>query len=45
MEAKDFGIQGTPGFLLNGIPIKGAYPVTHFNQIIDKLRDRGKLSL
>ena len=45
MEAKNFGIQGTPGFLINGIPVKGAYPASHFNQIIDKLRDQGKLSL
>jgi protein-disulfide isomerase len=26
-EAAKFGFRGTPGFLLNGIPVKGAYPV------------------
>jgi protein-disulfide isomerase len=31
------GIQGTPGFFVNGIAVKGAYPVEHFKMIIDKL--------
>jgi len=44
-EAAKFGIQGTPGFVLNGIPVKGAYPVEHFNGIIDELKKRGKLKL
>src|SRR5690606_4225630 len=25
-EAAKFGFQGTPGFLINGVPVKGAYP-------------------
>lgn len=44
-EAKKFGFQGTPGFLLNGIPVKGAYPVSHFEDLIAELQKRGKLNL
>ena len=44
-EAAKFGMQGTPGFLLNGVPIRGAYPVSHFEDIITKLKAKGKLSL
>ena len=44
-EAAKYGFQGTPGFLLNGIPIKGAYPMSHFEDIIKKLEEKGKLSL
>jgi len=36
-EAGRFGFNGTPGFLLNGIPVKGAYPVEYFEEIIRKL--------
>lgn len=36
-EAKQFGFNGTPGFLLNGVPVKGAYPIEHFEEIIKKL--------
>ncbi|MDE2039382.1 MAG: thioredoxin domain-containing protein [Elusimicrobia bacterium] len=36
-EAKAMGFTGTPGFLLNGIPVKGAYPVEHFDEIIARL--------
>ena len=44
-EAKKFGFQGTPGFLLNGIPVKGAFPPSHFEGIINELIKRGKLTL
>jgi protein-disulfide isomerase len=44
-EAAKFGFQGTPGFLLNGVPVKGAYPTAHFDQLIEELKKRGKLSL
>lgn len=44
-EAGKFGFQGTPGFLLNGIPVKGAYPTAHFEDLIKKLQEKGKLSL
>ena len=35
-EAKKFGFSGTPGFLVNGVSVKGAYPFSHFEQIIDR---------
>ncbi|MGB0454916.1 MAG: DsbA family protein [Bacteriovoracaceae bacterium] len=44
-EAAKFGMQGTPGFIINGIPVKGAYPVSHFEDIISKLKAKGKLTL
>jgi protein-disulfide isomerase len=44
-EAAEFGMQGTPGFLVNGIPVKGAYPKAHFDGIIAELQKRGKLKL
>jgi len=37
-EAEEFKFEGTPGFLLNGVPIRGAYPVEHFDEIIQKLQ-------
>ena len=44
-EAAKFGFQGTPGFLLNGIPVKGAYPTQHFDDLFSELKKRGKISL
>lgn len=45
-EAARFGIQGTPGFLLNGIPVKGAYPADYFNtKIVDRLVSEGRVAL
>lgn len=44
-EAAKFGFQGTPGFILNGIPVKGAYPLEHFESLIKELEKRGKISL
>lgn len=44
-EAQEFGIQGTPGFVINGVPVKGAYPASHFVDIVEELEERGKLSL
>ena len=29
-------IQGTPGFFVNGVAVKGAYPYEHFKTIIDR---------
>ncbi len=42
-EAKKFGFNGTPGFLLNGVPVRGAYPASHFDGIIEELKKRGKI--
>ena len=44
-EAAKFGIQGTPGFIINGIPVKGAYPISHFDGILKELTKRGKIKL
>ena len=44
-EAQKFGIQGTPGFVLNGIPVKGAYPMSHFENIVSKLVEKKLVSL
>lgn len=30
------GISGTPGFFVNGVAVKGAYPFEHFKKIIDR---------
>lgn len=44
-EAGSFGMQGTPGFLLNGVPVRGAYPAEYFDTLIVELQKRGKLKL
>jgi protein-disulfide isomerase len=36
-EAKKFGFNGTPGFVINGVSLRGAYPATEFKKIIDRL--------
>ena len=35
-EAGKFEFSGTPGFLVNGISVKGAYPLPEFEKIIDR---------
>jgi protein-disulfide isomerase len=35
-EAEKFGISGTPGFIVNGVSIRGAYPADTFKTIIDR---------
>lgn len=37
-EAEKFGFSGTPGYLINGIPLRGAYPPAAFEQIIARLK-------
>jgi protein-disulfide isomerase len=44
-EAESFGFNGTPAFTLNGIPVLGAYPVEHFEMLIGKLEEQGKVAL
>lgn len=44
-EAAKFGMQGTPGFLVNGVPVRGAYPIDHFEKIISKLKEMGKINI
>lgn len=35
-EAKKFNMSGTPGFIINGVSLRGAYPFPEFKQIIDQ---------
>lgn len=35
-EAQKFGMTGTPGFIINGVSLKGAYPFPEFKSIIDR---------
>lgn len=35
-EAEKFGFSGTPGYLINGVSLKGAYPFDEFKAIIDR---------
>jgi protein-disulfide isomerase len=35
-EAKSFNMSGTPGFIINGISLRGAYPIDAFKKIIDQ---------
>lgn len=44
-EAQKFGMRGTPGFIINGVPVRGAYPVQYFEKIISSLKEKGKLNL
>lgn len=43
-EASKFGFQGTPGYLINGVSLKGAYPFPKFKEVIDRhLKMKGKM--
>ncbi len=44
-EAESFGFDGTPAYILNGVPVLGAYPVEHFEMVIGKLKERGTVVL
>ena len=35
-EAKSFNMTGTPGFIINGVSLRGAYPFPEFKKIIDQ---------
>jgi protein-disulfide isomerase len=35
-EAKQFNMNGTPGFIINGVSLRGAYPFSEFKAIIDQ---------
>lgn len=39
-EGHEMGFDGTPGFLLNGVPVKGAYPVEYFDNIVARLEGK-----
>ena len=44
-EAAEMGFRGTPGFLINGVTIKGAYPPEAFDKIVNDLVEMGKITL
>jgi protein-disulfide isomerase len=35
-EAKSFNFSGTPSFLVNGVPVRGAVPADEFSKVIDR---------
>lgn len=35
-EARKFNMSGTPGFVINGVSLRGAYPFPEFKSIIDQ---------
>lgn len=35
-EAQKFGFNGTPGYLINGVSLKGAYPFEEFKKVVDR---------
>lgn len=35
-EAEKYGFSGTPGYLVNGVSLKGAYPIDEFKKVIDQ---------
>ena len=35
-DGLSYGVTGTPGFFVNGIPLKGAQPFSAFQQIIEQ---------
>ena len=41
-EAEALGFEGTPGFLINGVPVRGAYPPEHFDMLIQKIDEAAK---
>lgn len=36
-EAEKYGFSGTPGYLVGGVSLKGAYPIDEFKKVIDQL--------
>lgn len=40
-EAGKFGFRGTPSFLVNGVPVRGAQPTEEFSRIIEKHLAKG----
>jgi protein-disulfide isomerase len=44
-EGKKFGFTGTPGLLVNGVALQGAYPAPALEQLIDRQRAMRTLGL
>lgn len=41
-QGQEIGIRGTPGFILNGVKILGAYPLEHFEKVISALEEKDR---
>ena len=39
-EGHSMGFDGTPGFLFNGVPVRGAYPPSYFDMIVGRLEGK-----
>ncbi len=44
-EASKFGFEGTPGYILNGVPVRGAYPQDFFEKLVERMEKKGKVTL
>lgn len=42
-EAQKFGFKGTPGFIINGVPVSGAYPEKYFVNIINTMKKKNRI--
>lgn len=40
-EAQKYGFRGTPGYLINGVSLRGAYPQPEFEKVIDRHLKKG----
>jgi protein-disulfide isomerase len=40
--SKSLGVQGTPNFYVNGVHLRGAYPLPEFKKIVDKWLEKSK---
>jgi len=40
-EAKRFGVQGTPTFLVNGVAVRGAVPIEDFEEVLELVAPGG----
>ena len=41
-KAAELGVQGTPGFFVNGVQVRGARPLPYFKSLIDRWLKQGK---
>lgn len=44
-EANKFGFEGTPGYILNGVPVRGALPTEFFEKLVERMEKKGKVKL
>jgi protein-disulfide isomerase len=36
-EAESLRLEGTPGYVVGGVVVRGAYPLSHFQSIVDRV--------